>query len=145
MTRLSQNDTVNSTLPPETIAVVEENNQTQLLAFVAGQIVLAFGGFMAYRTSVGAYVDVVSEALGSSLLASLALSLIGFYDLPWVANWANIRYAGLGAALTALIGAKWSSGSLLTYLTYFSVVPAAAVTFWTLTSEGTYDDFVASE
>ena len=112
---------------------------------MAGQIVLAFGGYMAYRTSVGAYVDLVTEFTGSSILTSLALAVIGFYDLPWVANWANIRYAGFGAALTALIAAKWNSGSFFTYLTYFSVVPAAAVTFWTLTSEGTYDDFIASE
>ena len=100
---------------------------------------------MAYRTSVGAYVDLVAEFAGSSIAASLLLAVIGFYELEWVANWANIRYAGFGAALTALIAAKWNSGSFFTYLTYFSVAPAAAVTFWTLTSEGTYDDFVSSE
>ena len=100
---------------------------------------------MAYTTSVGAYVDAVEEFTGSSIAASLLLAVIGFYELEWVANWANIRYAGFGAALTALVAAKWNSGSSFTYLTYFSVVPAAAVTFWTVTSEGTYDDFVSSE
>ena len=74
-------------------------------------------------------------------MTKVALVLAGFYDYAWVKNWANIRYAGFGAAFLALLSIKWHSGDYFTYLTYASEAFAALALYLTLTSASSYADF----